>query len=107
MPIEPGRTITDADADAIAEAILARLAQRLARPYTEPSKTVTTAPDQAALGGAVDADGLRKMVGANFSDVTIWSLQKRGLITRIPGFRRRLFTVKSVRAFIDGRSGPR
>ena len=54
---------------------------------------------------AVDIDGFRRLIGApGLSAVSIWRLEKRGLIKRVPGIRRPLFTVESVRAFIAGKA---
>ena len=55
---------------------------------------------------AVDENGFRFLIGdASLSSVSIWRLEKRNLIKRVPGIRRRLFTVQSVRDFIAGKVG--
>lgn len=52
---------------------------------------------------AVDDDGVRFLIGdPDLSAVTIWRLEKRGLLKRVPGIRRRLFTVKSIRDYVAG-----
>lgn len=52
---------------------------------------------------AVNEDGVRHLIGdPHLSGVTIWRLEKRGLLKRVPGIRRRLFTVKSIRDYIGG-----
>jgi hypothetical protein len=63
-----------------------------------------TAP-QGLAPLAVDENGFRFLIGdPSISSVTIWRLEKRGLLKRVPGIRRKLFTVDSVRAFIAGRT---
>lgn len=53
---------------------------------------------------AVDADGFRYLVGVpELSDVTIWRLECRRLIKRVPGIRRRLYTVQSIRDYVAGK----
>jgi hypothetical protein len=52
---------------------------------------------------AVDENGFRHLIGnPSLSSVSIWRLEKRGLIKRVPGIKARLFTVESVRSFIAG-----
>jgi hypothetical protein len=54
---------------------------------------------------AVNEDGVRHLMGApDLSTVTIWRLEKRGLLKRVPGIRSRLFTVESIRAFVAGKA---
>jgi hypothetical protein len=54
---------------------------------------------------AVDENGVRFLIGDScLSTVTIWRLEKRGLLKRVPGIRRRLFTVESVRAYVAGKA---
>lgn len=53
---------------------------------------------------AVNIDGLRLLLGdPHLSRTAIWALEKRGLIERVPGIRRCLYTVKSVRRFVEGK----
>jgi hypothetical protein len=57
---------------------------------------------------AVDLNGVRQLLGVSISDTTIWRLEKKGLIKRVPGIRTRLFTVKSIREMVEtaSLSGP-
>lgn len=53
----------------------------------------------------MDENGFRHLIGdLSLSSVSIWRLEKRGMIKRVPGIRRRLFTIQSVRDFIAGRT---
>ena len=53
---------------------------------------------------AVDLDGVRQLLGTPISDVTIWRLEKKGFLQRVPGIRNRLFTVKSIREFVEDKA---
>jgi hypothetical protein len=54
---------------------------------------------------AVDQAGLRRLIGdASMSRSTIYALEKRRLIARVPGVRKPLYTMKSVRDFISGKA---
>jgi hypothetical protein len=54
---------------------------------------------------AVDVGGLREMLGSpSLSLTSIWRLEKLGKIKRVEGFRRRLYTVASVKAFAEGKA---
>ena len=54
---------------------------------------------------AVDMAGLRHLIGdPSLSTITAWRMEKRGLIKRVPGLRKRLFTVLSVRNYIAGKA---
>ena len=68
--------------------------------YTTQTKGATLEPL------AVNLDGLRQLTGhAKLSPVTAWRLEQRHLLKRVPGIRRRLYTLTSVRAFIEGKAG--
>jgi hypothetical protein len=57
---------------------------------------------------AVDETHLVALLGGyKLSTVTLWRLEKRGLLKRLPGVRRRLYTMASVRAFVAGRTEAR
>lgn len=54
---------------------------------------------------AVDETHLVALLGGyKLSTVTLWRLEKRGLLKRLPGVRRRLYTMASVRAFVAGKT---
>lgn len=51
---------------------------------------------------AFTPDEIREVI-PGLSDTTLWRLEKRGLIKRVPGIRNRLYSVESVRAFASGK----
>lgn len=64
-------------------------------------KTTETKPHPTLEPLAVDNDGVRQLLGANLSNVTIWRMEKQGKLRRVPGVRTRLFTVSSIRRLVE------
>ena len=71
-----------------------------------PSQTLDTLEAFKAIQPlAVPPDGIRHLLGdPDLSDVTIWRMEKRGFLVRVPGIRLRLYTVESVRRFVSGKA---
>ncbi len=41
----------------------------------------------------------------NLSRVTLWRLEKRGLISAVPGLKTKLFSIEVLKKFVAGKSG--
>ena len=100
------RTLSNADAQAIAERVVALLGLKLSLPaelHTMVGSERTAREVAQIEPGAVNIDGLRHLIGdPALSDTAAWRLEKRGKIKRVDGIRTRLWTVASVREFITG-----
>jgi hypothetical protein len=54
---------------------------------------------------ALNAEQTRKALG-DISEVTLWRLNKRGLLRPVPGIRHRLYSVASIKRFLARGDAP-
>jgi hypothetical protein len=64
--------------------------------------TETTKPASAPEKLAYHRDELCTLLG--LSVVSLWRLEKRGLLRRVPGLKVPLFSAQAVRDFLEGRT---
>lgn len=67
-----------------------------------PTTKTTTAPSHAVEKLAYSGKELQRLLG--LSVVSIWRLERRGLLRAVPGIRSKLYSRKNVEAFLEGKS---
>lgn len=94
-----GRTLTDEDVAAIADHVVTLIATRLAPAAPTPAPLPLPAPTLQKL--AYTKNELAAELG--LSTVTIWRLERRGLLRPVPGIRHKLYARKEIERFLNCR----
>lgn len=94
------RILTDEDCDAIVDAFLRRLNQRVSAPPPLP----TPAPEPAGKVERIAYSGQEVCDLLRISKTSLWRLEKLGRITPIPGLRHKLFAKVELDRFLSGTS---
>ena len=67
-----------------------------------PTTNTETASSQAVEKLAYSGKELQRLLG--LSVVSIWRLERRGLLRAVPGIRNKLYSRKNVEAFLEGKT---
>lgn len=102
------RTLTDEDCEALAEALLSRLAERLCTPKPPPPPTPPISPPTIVPAQperiAFSAEEACELLGV--SRTTLWRLEIAGLVSAIPGLRKKLYSRATLDRFVAGKASP-
>lgn len=97
-----GRTLTDEDVAAVADRVVTLIATRLGAkepPVPTPAPLPLPAPTVQKL--AYTKTELSAELG--LSPITIWRLERRGLLRPVPGIRHKLYSRKEIERFLSCR----
>lgn len=53
---------------------------------------------------ALNKEQTKQALGG-ISDVTLWRLERRGLLPSVPGIRHKLYSVAAIKRFLEGKTG--
>lgn len=67
-----------------------------------PTKSNETAPSHAVEKLAFHGAEVEKILG--ISAITRWRLEKRGLLKPVPGIKHKLYSRKTLEAFLEGKA---
>ena len=98
--------ISPADIEAIAQRVVALLAERLMMPQpTTPPKTETSSTDDKREITPRLAYTMKQLCAElSLSPVTIYRLEARGLLKSLPGVRRKIYSRAQVEKLLSGGS---